>query len=247
MIDLNMMRKSGSILAETLDYLFNNYIRSGVSAWDISSMGEEIIRSYEGATPAFLGYSGFPASFCVSVNEEVVHAIPRKDRVLQPGDIVSVDGGVIYEEHYSDACRTTYIEKTNKHVKKLLKTTEGALSKGIEAATAGNRVGDISYAIQHHVERNRFTVSLDFTGHGIGKELHLPPQILNYGPPGRGAVLNEGTCLAIEPVVFDGQQDVMLNDDGWTVVSSTGCLSAHFEDTIIISKGVPEVITRLST
>jgi methionyl aminopeptidase len=237
------MRACGRILRETLMFL-EEYIVPGLTTNDISYKAEEIIRSYDGASPAFLGYRGYPAAACVSVNQEVVHAIPSDSRVLESGDIVSVDCGVGYEDHFTDACRTVAVGTVGVRARKLIKITREALDKGIAAAVPGGFVGDISYAIQKHVERNRLEVSLDLVGHGIGRGLHLPPSVPNYGPPGRGELLEEGACLAIEPVVFDGPSKAITQEDNWTVVSEHGNLSAHFEDTIIITAGSPEVITR---
>lgn len=238
------MRRSGKILGTTLSYLVDEFICPGVSPLDISHKAEEIIRSYEGAVPAFLGYHGFPASACVSVNTQVVHAVPRSDLILKEGDIVSVDCGVIFEGHYSDACRTVGVGNIGTREKKLLKVTEVSLNKGIEAAVPGNYIGDISYAVQRHVERNRFKVSLEFVGHGIGKVLHGPPCVPNYGPPKQGELLEVGLCLAIEPVVFDGSTECTLESDNWTVVSKQGNLSAHFEDTVLVTEEGPEILTR---
>jgi len=242
-LDLSLMRKSGHILAETLRSLVNEYIVPGITAKGISDRAEEIIRSYDGAIPAFVDYNGFKWSACVSVNEQVVHSIPT-NKVLKDGDIVSVDCGVLYHKHYTDACRTVGVGKITDQLQHLLDTTDRSLSLGIEKAVVGGSIGDISYAIQKHVERNGFDVSLEFVGHGIGKKLHQQPCVPNYGLPGGGQRLESGTCLAIEPVVFDGPTDVILNDDGWTIISQCGNMSAHFEDTIIITEKGPEIITR---
>lgn len=242
-VNLDSMRASAAILAEVLIEV-EAEVKPGVSALDLAMKAEEVILSYKGATPAFKGYHGFPESACVSVNDQVVHAIPLASKVLNEGDVVSVDCGVILDGHYSDACRTFPVGNVGPREKKLLKITKESLDKGIEAAVIGNHVGDISYAIQGHVERNGFKVNLDYTGHGIGLSLHLPPSVPNYGPPGRGPLLSEGMCLAIEPVVFDGPTAVTLNEDKWTAVSLNGNLSAHFEDTIIITNSGPEIITR---
>jgi len=242
--DIERMRRSGRILAETLRNVTGDFIQPGVTTLDISQKAEEIIRSYEGAVPAFLGYRGFPESACVSVNDQVVHGIPNSLTVLKKGDIVSVDCGVIFQGHYSDACRTVGVGSIGARERKLLKTTEEALNKGIAAAKGGNFIGDISYAVQKHVERHRFRVSLQFVGHGIGTVLHGPPSVPNYGPPQQGPALEVGTCLAIEPVVFDGPADATVKDDKWTVVSLHGNLSAHFEDTILITEEGPEILTR---
>lgn len=243
-LDLDMMRQSGRILGETLRFLDEEFIQPGVTTLDVSKKAEEIIRSYGGAVPAFLGYKGFPEAACVSLNCEVVHAIPRKEMVISSGDIVSVDCGVILEGHFTDACRTTAVGHIGSRTAKLLKVTQDALNKGIAAAWAGNRIGDISYAVQKHVERHRFKVSLDYVGHGIGLVLHGPPCVPNYGPPGIGDLIELGTCLAIEPVVFDGPTDTVLLDDRWTVVSEFNSLSAHFEETIIVTEDGPEIVTR---
>jgi len=242
-IDLDLMRESGRMLSETLKFLTVEYIKPGITTLDVSNMAEEFIRSYEGAVPAFLGYNGFTGSACVSVNQQVVHGVPD-NTIINEGDIVSIDCGVIYKEHFSDACRTVAIGDIDPKVSKLIDVTRESLDEGIKKALVGNRIGDISYAIQRHIERNRFKVSLEFVGHGIGKVLHGPPCVPNYGPPNRGPELIAGTCLAIEPVVFDGPPDAKLAPDGWTVYSKYGNLSAHFEDTIIVTEEGPEIITR---
>lgn len=242
-INLNFMRTSGKILSEALIEVSKAAV-PGVSSLDLSKVAEEVILSYKGAFPAFKGYHGFPETACVSVNYEVVHTIPKKETILREGDIVSFDCGVIYSGHYTDACRTLAVGNISPSTSKLLKVTEESLNKGIDAAVVGNRISDISYAIQRHVEKQGLEVNLDFTGHGIGLALHLPPPVPNYGPPGRGLELKPGMCLAIEPVVFDGSPAVRLLEDNWTIVSSKKVLSAHFEDTIIITDSGPEIITR---
>jgi methionyl aminopeptidase len=242
-IDIGLMRISGRILAETLKFLTEEYIKPGVSTLDISNKAEEIIRSHTGAVPAFLGYHGFPGSACVSVNEQVVHGIPSQ-LVVTTGDIVSIDCGVIYEKHFSDACRTIGVEHIDPKLSKLLEVTKDSLDKGIEQARVGNRISDISYAIQRHVERNSFNVSLEFVGHGIGRVLHGPPCVPSYGAPNCGPEIKPGTCLAIEPVVFDGSPNAVLAADGWSVSSRHGNMSAHFEDTIVITEDGPEILTR---
>jgi methionyl aminopeptidase len=191
-----------------------------------------------------LGYRGFPGALCVSVNQEVVHGIPSATRFIQEGDVVSIDCGVVYKDHFTDACRTVAVGEVDSRIRKLIKVTSESLNKGILAAGPGGTIGDISYAIQKHVERHRFNVSLDFIGHGIGRVLHGPPAVPNYGPPGVGEELKPGTCLAIEPVVFDGSIDTILQNDDWTVVSKNDNLSAHFEDTILITGEGPEILTR---
>lgn len=244
-LNLDYMRTSGRILAEALNTVCYGLICPGMSAVRVSELMEEIITSYNEAAPAFLGYNGFPAAACVSVNEEAVHGVPKDSRVLKEGDIVSVDCGVIYKGHYTDACRTVPVGRVPDDTYNLLKTTEEAMNKGIAEMLVGNRIGDISYAIQRYVERRGFKVHLDFTGHGIGHKLHQLPCVPNYGPPGRGDIIVEGMCLAIEPVVFDGDTSSKTLDGGWTVVSNNGNLSAHFEETIIATANGPEIITRL--
>ncbi len=243
-VDLQVMRQSGKILAEVLSRACDEWIVPGTTPYDVSKKAEELICSYTGAVPAFLNYKGFPAAACISVNEEVVHGIPSR-RELKDGDIISFDCGVVLDGHYTDAARTIAVGNVPERVRRLIRTTKESLDKGIEAVKAGAYVGDVSYAIQKHVERKGFKVSLDFTGHGIGLTLHDQPCIPNYGPPRQGPVLVEGSCIAIEPVVFDGSTDVWLGKDGWTIYSREGNLSAHFEDTIIVTKTGPEIITRL--
>ncbi len=243
-IDLDLMRKCGRILGETLRFLESDCIVPGVSTLDIAEKAHDIIRSYKGAVPAFLGYRGFPGVLCASLNEEVVHGVPLKNNIVKSGDIVSVDCGVEFEGHFTDACRTVAVGDVDVRTRKLIKVTREALDRGIIAARVGNHIGDISYAIQKHVERHRFRVSRDLIGHGIGHVLHGPPAIPNYGPPGDGELIIAGTCLAIEPVVFDGPAEAHIQDDGWTVVSLGGNLSAHWEDTIIATEEGPEIITR---
>lgn len=242
-LDIECMRQAGAILRETLRFVSEEYIREGVSALDVSRKAEEIIRSYEGAAPAFLGYKGFPEAACVSINNQVVHGIPLDRPLLKEGDIISVDCGVRFRDHFSDACRTVGVGEIDSRARKLLKVTKESLEKGIQAARPGNRISDISYAVQKHVERNRFTVSLEFVGHGIGRVIHGPPQIPNYGPPGQGALIEVGNCFAIEPVVFDGSAAAYCAADRWTVLSKQGNLSAHFEDTILITEEGPELLT----
>lgn len=243
-LDLELMRLSGRILGETLRFLTEQCIYPGVSTLDISKKAEEFIRSHDRAIPAFVGYRGFPEAVCVSLNNQVVHTIPNKSTIVKEGDLVSVDCGVIVDGHFSDACRTVTVGNVLPRAKQLVKITREALYKGIERARAGNRISDISYNIQKHVERHGFEISRNYGGHGIGLVLHGPPSIPNYGPPGKGNLITVGTCLAIEPVVFDGPTDTLLLDDGWTIVSKYGNISAHFEETIIVTKEGPEIVTK---
>lgn len=198
-----------------------------------------------GGIPAFKGYRGYPASACISINEQVVHGIPSEKVFIKEGDIVSVDVGVIYDSFYGDAAYTYSVGKISEEAEKLLKVTEEALYKGIAEAIPGYRVGDISNAIQSHVEANGFSVVRAFVGHGIGMSLHEDPQIPNFGSKGVGPKLKKGMTLAIEPMVNAGTHEVKILSDGWTAVTKDGSLSAHFEHTIAITEGEPEILTKL--
>jgi methionyl aminopeptidase len=244
--ELEHMRISGRILAEALEHLTASFIKPGVSSLDISREADRFVRQFSGAIPAFLGYRGFPEAACVSVNTQVVHTIPRDYVIISEGDLVSVDFGVIYKDHYSDACRTVIVGKPKSaRDADLVATAKQALDLGIAAAVMGNRIGDISFAIQTIVERRGFSVNLNYCGHGIGRVLHTDPLVRNYGKPGTGDRLKAGMCLAIEPVIFDGDTNTVLDKDGWTVYSKHNNLSAHTEDTIIVTDNGPEIITRM--
>jgi len=243
LLDLDTMRASGRILAQVLETACAEWIRVGITPAEISERADQAIRSHQGAVPAFFGYNGFPAAACISVNDEILHGIPSQ-RKLQDGDIVRLDCGVALDGHYTDACRSVVLDPVPQRLRLLLKVTREALDKGIEAARVGNHIGDISYAIQRHVERKGFKASSDFTGHGIGHKLHMAPSIPNCGPPGQGELITEGVCFAIEPVIFDGPMGARLRSDKWTIFSPTQTPSAHFEDTVIVTLFGPEVITR---
>lgn len=246
MLDLEKMRHSGAILSKTLDYLTSELVKPGVSTKQISEAAYKYICSHKDCKPAFLGYHGFTGSACISLNNQAVHGVPRDDTIVEEGDLVSIDCGVNYQGHFSDACRTVIVGEVTHTHRRLVEETDVALSKGISAALPGNKVGDISYSIQRHIERKGFCVSLDLVGHGIGHVLHGDPKVPNYGPPGTGPDLYVGMCLAIEPVVFNGPSDCLIDYDGWTIVSKHGNFSAHFEDTVIITEEGPEVITRVN-
>jgi methionyl aminopeptidase len=231
------------IVAEVLEGI-KQIIRAGINTAEIEKYADREIR-IRGAVPAFKGYRGYPASICVSVNEQVVHGIPSRDVRLRDGNIVSIDLGVLLDGFYGDAAITVPVGNISDEASRLLKTTEEALYAGIERAVAGNRVSDISAAIQEHVESNGFSVVRAFVGHGIGRLLHEEPQIPNFGRPGRGQRLKEGMTLAIEPMVNSGGADVMILDDGWTAVASDGSLSAHFEHTIAITNNGQEILTKI--
>ncbi|MCS7201536.1 MAG: type I methionyl aminopeptidase [Dictyoglomus sp.] len=240
--EIDNMRKGGKILARIFKEL-EKYIHEGVSTYELSRKVENLIYKY-GAKPAFKGYRGYPEVICVSINEEIVHGIPRKNKILKNGDIVSIDIGLEYNGFYVDSARTYPIGEVSPLVLRLIEVTESALWKGIEKARVGNHLSDISWAIQQHVEKSGFSIIRDFTGHGIGKNLHEPPSIPNFGPPGQGPILEEGLALAIEPMVSMGDYRVKILDDGWTAITLDGSLSAHFEHTVIITKNGPEVLTQ---
>ena len=239
--ELEKMREAGRILGIVHDEMAK-IIRPGISTMDINRKGEEVIRSF-GCIPSFLNYNGYPASICVSVNDEVVHGIPSKKRILQEGDIVSLDAGVIYEGYHSDAARTHAVGQISEEDQFLIDVTKQSFFEGIKYAKAGNHLYDISKAIQNYAEANGFSIVRDLVGHGIGRNLHEEPQVPNFKPIGRGIKLRPGMTLAIEPMVNAGGYDVKVQPDGWTVLTKDGSLSAHFEHTIVITADGPKVMT----
>ncbi len=241
--EINKIKKSCFIVAKVLEEL-KGYIREGLSTKNIEKFIENLIIKL-GGKPAFKGYRGYPASACVSINEQVVHGIPSDKVIINEGDIVSIDVGVIIDGFYGDAAYTYGIGKISEEAKKLLKTTEEALYKGIEQAREGNRVGDISSAIQNYVELNGFSVVRAFVGHGIGRSLHEDPQIPNFGKEKTGPKLRAGMTIAIEPMVNAGTHEVTILSDGWTAVTKDGSLSAHFEHTVAITDDKPEILTKM--
>jgi len=238
--EIERIRESNRIVAEVLRKL-EEIIAPGITTKDIDGLAEEMAKKYE-ARPAFKGYRGYPASVCTSLNSEVVHGIPSS-RELQEGDIISLDFGIYFKGYYGDAAITVPVGDVPDRGKKLIRVTEESLYKGIDEARPGNRLGDISAAVQEHVEAAGFSVVRDFVGHGIGKGLHEDPQIPNYGTRGRGIVLREGMVFAIEPMVNEGTFDVTVTGDGWTVVTKDGKLSAHFEHTVAIRDSGPEILS----
>jgi methionyl aminopeptidase len=234
--EIKRVAEACRMVAETLEVLVQS-VEEGIATDEIEKMAEDIILK-KGGTPAFKGYRGYPASLCTSVNEQVVHGIPSR-RKLKQGDIISMDLGVYHKGYYGDAAVTVPVGNVGDDVKRLLRVTEESLSRGVEMASVGNRVSDISNAVQTHVESNGFSVVRDFVGHGIGKQLHEEPQIPNYGPPGKGDRLRHGMTLAIEPMVNLGKYDVRVLSDGWTAVTVDGSVSAHYEHTVaILDEGV---------
>lgn len=241
--EIAIMREAGKILAKVHDEL-RDAIHPGMSTLDIDKLGEKIIRGY-GCIPSFLNYNGYPASICVSVNDEVVHGIPHKDRILAEGDIVSLDAGVIYKGYHSDAARTYGVGKVSEEAQKLMDVTKQSFFEGIKMAKDGNHLHDISNAIADYCESFGYGVVRDLVGHGIGKNLHEDPQIPNFHQRRRGIKLQKGMTLAVEPMVNAGTYEVAWLDDDWTVVSDDGSLSAHYENTILITDGEPEILTIL--
>ena len=241
--EIALMREAGKILAKVHEEL-KDAIRPGMSTLDIDRLGEKIIRGY-GCIPSFLNYNGYPASICVSVNDEVVHGIPHKDHILYEGDIVSLDAGVIYKGYHADAARTYGVGKISDEAAKLIEVTKQSFFEGIKMAKDGNHLHDISNAIADYCESFGYGVVRDLVGHGIGKNLHEDPQIPNFHQRRRGIKLQKGMTLAIEPMVNAGTYEVAWLDDDWTVVSDDGSLSAHYENTVLITDGEPEILTIL--
>jgi methionyl aminopeptidase len=239
--EIKKMAAAGRIVAEVLEEI-RNMVAPDVTTLELDKFVESYIKS-KGATPAFKGYRGFPASICTSVNEQVVHGIPSSER-LRKGDIVSLDTGVYYKGFYGDAALTLTVGEVSNAAEKLLSVTEKSLYLGIEKAVAGNRLFDISSAIQNQAESEGFSVVRSFVGHGIGRELHEDPQIPNFGRQGDGPMLKEGMTLAIEPMVNAGTWDVEILDDGWTAVTKDKKLSAHFEHTVAITSNGPVILTK---
>lgn len=239
--EIELMREAGRILAKTHEELARN-LRPGMSTWDIDHMGEEIIRSY-GCIPSFKNYNGYPASICVSVNDEVVHGIPHKEHFLDEGDIVSLDAGVIYKGYHSDAARTYGIGEIDDDAKKLIEVTRQSFFEGIKFAKAGNHLNDISAAIQKYAESFGFGVVRDLVGHGIGSHLHEDPEIPNFARKRKGILLQPGMTLAIEPMITEGSYEVVWLDDDWTVMTEDGGWAAHYENTILITEGEPEILS----
>lgn len=240
--EIALMREAGKITAGALA-LAATLVKPGVSLIHIDSEIHRFITSH-GAIPSFLHYNGFPASACISVNDEVIHGIPGK-RLLTEGDIVKVDVGACYKGYHGDAARTLFCGEVSEDAKRLERITRESFFEGIKYADPSHRLGDISHAIQEHVESAGFSVVKDFVGHGVGAHLHEDPEVPNYGRAGRGTRLYEGMTLAIEPMVNFGTAEVSVLDNDWTVVTDDGALSAHYENSILITENGPEILTKL--
>ena len=239
--EIELMREAGRILAEVHEEL-GAFIRPGISTLDIDMLGEKLIRGY-GCIPNFLNYQGYPASICVSVNNEVVHGIPNDSHILKDGDIVSLDAGLIYKGYHSDAARTHGVGTISEDAKNLIAVTRQSFFEGIKFAKAGNHLNDVSKAIGAYAAKFNYGIVRDLVGHGIGTHLHEDPQIPNFPQKRRGIKLMPGMTLAIEPMINLGRADVAWEDDEWTVVTMDGSLSAHYENTILITDGEPEILT----
>ena len=235
------MREAGRLVGEVLTELAAQ-VAPGVSTGDLDALAERRIRE-AGAMPAFKGYHGYPAAICASINDEVIHGIPSGRRLLQEGDIISIDVGVSLDGYFGDSAVTLPVGQVSEEAATLLRVTEESLYKAIEAARPGNRVSDIGHAVQRHVEAFGFSVVREFVGHGIGEKMHEEPQVPNYGEPGRGPRLAEGMVLAIEPMVNAGKPAVKVLGDGWTAVTKDGSLAAHFEHTVAVTADGPRILT----
>jgi methionyl aminopeptidase len=240
--EIKVMKEAGKVTAGVLERI-KSTIKPGITTKELDQIAEEeILKNH--MIPAFKGYNGFPASICVSINEQVVHGIPSK-RAICEGDIVSVDVGVRYEGYHGDAARTFEVGSVSEEAKKLIKVTKQSFYEGLKYCNTRYRLTDISHAIQDYVESNGFSVVKDFVGHGIGKDMHEDPQIPNYGRPGRGTRLASGMVFAIEPMVNLGTDEVSVLLDNWTVVTNDGKLSSHYENTVALTDGEPVILTTI--
>lgn len=240
--EIELMKEAGRILAITHEEM-KKAIKPGITTYDIDKLGEEVIRSY-GCTPSFLNYCGYPASICVSINEEVVHGIPSKTRYIKEGDIVSLDAGVIYKGYHSDSARTYGVGEISPVCTDLIKVTKQSFFEALKVARAGNHIKDIGVAVEKYVLQHGFDVVVDLVGHGVGKNLHEDPDVPNFATRRRGPKLKAGMTIAIEPMVTVGDYHVNWLDDGWTVVTADGLAAAHYENTIFITENEPVILSR---
>ena len=239
--EINLMKKACNIVSETLCHL-EKYIKPGVQTIELDSIAEDYIRT-KNAIPGFKGLYGFPATLCISIEDEVVHGIP-KNKVLSDGDIVGIDVGAIVDGYYGDHARTFEVGDVSQEKKELMKVTKKSLELGIEASYPGNRIGDIGFAIQNYVEQHGYGIVRELVGHGIGKKLHEEPQIPNYGTRNTGPIIKEGMCFAIEPMINLGTEKIYTKSDKWTICTQDGLPSAHFEHTIVITNNGNEILTK---
>ena len=238
--EIDLIRESSLLVAKTLAEIAG-LIKPGITTQALDEIAEEFIRD-NGGIPAFKGYNGFPNTLCVSPNDQVVHGIPN-GRALKDGDILSVDCGVVMNGYYGDSAFTYEVGEVDVQIKQLLKVTKESLYKAIEMAVAGNRVGDIGYAVQKHAESFGYGVVRELVGHGVGKNLHESPEVPNYGRKGKGILLKEGLVIAIEPMINMGERGIMQHNDGWTITTLDNKPSAHFEHTIVVRKGKAEILS----
>ncbi|OPZ64200.1 MAG: Methionine aminopeptidase 1 [Firmicutes bacterium ADurb.Bin506] len=238
--EIGLMRRAGSLVWHVLDKV-GQAIRPGVTTRELDAIAENTIRE-AGAEPSFKGYHGYPASICASVNEQVIHGIPGERRLVE-GDIIGIDVGAVLDGYHGDSARTFAVGAVSSEAARLLRVTEESLTAGIEAARAGNTLGDVGHAVQSYAEANGFSVVRDFVGHGIGRKMHEEPAVPNYGRPGLGKRLRAGMVLAIEPMINAGGYEVEVLGDNWTAVTRDGSLSAHFEHTVAITEDGPVVLT----
>ncbi|MGN0394569.1 MAG: type I methionyl aminopeptidase [Coprococcus sp.] len=240
--EIELMREAGRILAITHEEL-KKAIKPGITTYEIDKLGEEVIRSY-GCIPSFLNYNGYPASICVSVNDEVVHGIPSKKRYIKEGDIVSLDAGVIYKGYHSDAARTYGVGQVSEEAELLMSVTKQSFFEALKVAVAGNYIRDIGIAVEQYAMKHNLGVVIDLVGHGVGANLHEEPEVPNFETKRKGPKLKAGMTIAIEPMITLGGYEVEWLDDDWTVVTRDGSLSAHYENTILITEGEPEILSK---
>lgn len=238
---LALMQQAGRITGEALLYI-RDFVREGVSTYELDKLIRQFIEKH-GARPSFLNYSGFPASACISINDEVIHGIPSKKRILQDGDIVKIDVGACYKGYHGDSARTIPVGNVSQEAQFLIEATRQSFFEGVAMAKAGMRIGDIGSAIQTHAESKGFSVVRPYIGHGIGHDLHEQPDVPNYGTPGRGVRLCNGMTIAIEPMINAGVKEIKNLSDGWTVKTADGKLSAHYENTVAILPDGPKILT----
>ena len=240
-IEIQKMKQAAKVVRDLL-FDIESMIQPGITTLELDKYAEDYIID-KGSIPGFKGLYGFPGTICVSINDEVVHGIPG-NRKLNQGDIIGIDVGAIFEGYYGDHAKTFPVGIISKDIEKLINVTQECLMKGIEQAVPGNRIGDIGYAIQNHAELNNYSVVKELVGHGIGEKLHEEPQIPNYGSRNTGALIEEGMCFAIEPMINFGEESIYTKSDNWTVCTKDGQPSAHFEHTITITKNGPEILTK---
>ena len=239
--EIELMRHAGHLLEKVHDELAS-HIKPGISTKELDRIGEDMIRSM-GCTPNFLNYQGFPASFCISLNDEVVHGIPSRHKIIQEGDLVKIDAGLIYKGYHSDAARTYAVGEVSPEARQLMEVTKQSFFEGIKFAKAGNHLYDISAAIGNYAESFGYGVVRDLVGHGIGSHLHEDPEIPNFARKRKGILLQPGMTLAIEPMITEGSYEVVWLDDDWTVMTEDGGWAAHYENTILITEGEPEILS----